>query len=148
MDVMGDNAGVRSTASRLRPWLSLAAIGYFVALFIGTHMPRLPTGISAGLSDKHLHFLAYGGLAFLLAARAACSRPVTARILVKLWLLLGVYGALDELLQIPVGRDAEILDWVMDVTGAASGLLACAITVWWFEQRVKPSRPEPASPPR
>lgn len=145
---MDDNADAeyrRRTLVRLRRWLSLLALGYFVALFAGTHVPRVPTGLTPGLSDKHLHFLAYGGLAFLLAARLSCNCPMTWRHNVILWLVIAGYGAIDEVLQIPVGRDAEFADWLMDIAGSATGLLACAIIVRAIERRFMPSRPAPVS---
>jgi VanZ family protein len=116
---------------RLRRWLSLLVLGYFIALFVGTHIPRVPQGLPPGLSDKHLHFLAYAGLAFLIAARRSCSHRMTWRHHALLWLIIAGYGAFDELLQIPVGRDADIADWLMDIAGAALGLLACATVVRW-----------------
>jgi VanZ family protein len=33
-----------------------------------------------------------------------------------------VYGALDELLQIPVGRHCDLWDWVADMGGVAAVL--------------------------
>jgi VanZ family protein len=128
-------------SARLRRWLSLAALGYFVAMFWGTHTPKPPPSLTEGFSDKHLHFVAYGGLAFLVAARLGCSRALTRRHYVRLWLAVATYGALDELLQIPVGRDADVVDWLMDVTGAAMGLAAVALVGRWLRSRVTPTRP-------
>ena len=134
MDNHADAENRRSPAVRLRRWLSLLVLGYFIALFVGTHIPQVPQGLTPGLSDKPLHFLAYGGLAFLIAARWSCSRRMTGRHHVLLWLIIAGYGALDELLQIPVGRNAEFADWVMDISGATTGLLASAIVVRWVRR--------------
>jgi VanZ family protein len=96
---------------------------YWVALFVGTHVPVPPDIVQLAGSDKTLHFLAYLGLSLLIAV---CVRPQAWS---YLWLLLGlsVYGALDELLQIPVNRSAEAADWLADVAGAAAGLGAFAL---------------------
>jgi VanZ family protein len=50
------------------------------------------------------------------------------------------YGVIDECLQIPVGRTADILDWIADSVGAVSGLLAYAVMRCWLMRRGK-SRP-------
>jgi VanZ family protein len=135
MDNHADAENRRSPTVRIRRWLSLLVLGYFIALFVGTHIPRVPQGLTPGLSDKHLHFLAYGGLALLIAARSSFSRRMTWRHHALLWLIIAGYGALDELLQIPVGRDAEVADWLMDIAGAATGLLACAFFTRWVSSR-------------
>lgn len=127
-------------SARLLRWLTLAALSYFVAMFWGTHTPKPPPSLTEGFSDKHLHFVAYGGLAFLIAARLGCSRTLTRRHYVRLWLAVAAYGALDELLQIPVGRDADVADWLMDVTGSAVGLATFAVAERWLRKRVMPSR--------
>lgn len=135
IDDQADVPNRRLRTVRFRRWLSVLVLGYFMALFVGTHIPRVPQGLTPGLSDKHLHFLAYGGLAFLIAARRSCSRRMTWRHYAILWLIIAAYGALDELLQIPVGRDAEVADWLMDIAGAAAGLLACEFLTRWVSSR-------------
>ncbi len=103
--------------------MNLVLAVYWVALFIGTHVPVPPDVLQIAGSDKTLHFLAYLGLSLLIAV---CVRP---RGWTYLWLLLGLaaYGALDELLQIPVQRTADVVDWLADVAGVAVGLAAYAV---------------------
>ena len=69
------------------------------------------------MSDTHAHFAAYAGLAALLlwslhltnlSSRAAAWWVVAIGL---------VYGALDELLQIPVNRVCSMQDWLADATG-------------------------------
>jgi VanZ family protein len=36
---------------------------------------------------------------------------------------VAILGAIDELTQIPVGRDCSFWDWTADISGAAAGLL-------------------------
>jgi len=42
-------------------------------------------------------------------------------------LVLATYGAVDELLQIPVGRTCDIADWVFDLLGGSLGVLTIAM---------------------
>lgn len=101
-----------------------ALVVYWLAMFIGTH---LPSGVIAHPRtwDKLLHFAAYGGLTFLLAwpfvARFGSSLATYAYLL----MIAAAYGAVDELAQIPIrGRRADIWDWVADMLGAVAGLVA------------------------
>lgn len=94
---------------------------YWLALAIGTHIPvdNVP---NVPASDKALHFGAYFGLAVLVnAALLVCGRNQS-------WLTviigLAFYGAVDEWLQIPVGRSCEFADWVADVAGVIAGTAA------------------------
>ncbi|TWU11403.1 VanZ like family protein [Symmachiella macrocystis] len=106
---------------RYRTWIRIVLIVYWSALFIGTHAPTVPSGV-AEVSDKLLHYLAYGGLAFLLAMDQNARGPLTWRRRGQIFAVVAVYAALDELLQIPVGRTADIRDWVADILGALCGL--------------------------
>lgn len=111
-------------------------------MFIGTHVPTLPTG-APEISDKLLHYLAYGGLAFLLAADQAVRGLWSLRRGFWLLVALPIYGALDELLQIPVGRTADIHDWFADLFGATCGLAAFSIYAF-----IRPFRSEDEGPSR
>ena len=97
---------------------------YWAIIFTLTHLPprKLP---QVNIWDKLEHFLAYGLLGGLLYVTLWILRPRTQR----LWLIvlaIGMaYGAIDEWLQIPVGRDCSIRDWSADVlgVGVAVGVL-------------------------
>jgi len=103
-------------------WRRLSLTGlivYWAALFVSTHIPLPKSG--SQVNDKTAHLVAYGLLAFLLAAvlsRKFRPLPLAA-------LAMGVaatYGAVDELLQLLVSsRTADVSDWLADVTGAAIG---------------------------
>ncbi len=102
---------------------------YWVALFIGTHIPQLPNvAPDVPYFDKVLHFSAYAGLAFLLAAAFTMRLSMSARRYVAIFVGLSLYGALDELIQaIPgLGRQADVMDWLADLSGVTCGLLAFA----------------------
>ena len=110
--------------------------GYWCLLFIATHIPK-PPSIHFQHADKIFHFLAYAGLAFLLA----WSLPTNHRhryLNVLLAALIAMsYGVIDECLQIPVGRTADFYDWMADSVGAIAGLTAYGIMRWWILKRDK-----------
>jgi VanZ family protein len=92
---------------------------YWVVLFVVTHLPPARMLHGPG-GDKLHHFLAYLVLSFMLGATLWQAFPGRRRFVPLLVLLAGAgYGVLDELTQIPVGRQAEVGDWVADLSGAA-----------------------------
>jgi VanZ family protein len=103
---------------------------YWVCLFLGTHRPK-DSGVDFSMSDKILHFGAYFGLALLLALAWSLRRPLTIRSYAVMSLLLMAYGAMDELLQIPVGRHCDPLDWLADTGGVIAGL-----TLFWLARKL------------
>lgn len=111
--------------NRLRQAAILARFGTLVVLvgmFLGTH---LPVDVSSQIvhSDKMMHFWAYLTLAFTAAiAWDLPSGRLQGYHYVFLWLACAAYGIADELLQIPVGRSCEVMDWTFDILGAAAGL--------------------------
>lgn len=105
---------------------------YWLVLFAATHVPRdfpaLPGGRVAALA----HVAAYALLAGLLAVTWQRSAGLlTVQHLRWVWIVLMVYAALDELTQIPVGRDGNVRDWCADAIGALIGL---AVFYWLFAQ--------------
>jgi VanZ family protein len=102
--------------------LTVIVVGYWLALFLGTHVPRIPTALQMPGGDKWQHTVAYAGLACLLAARRSFGKPLTWRLALGVAGVVIVYGAIDELTQIPVGRDAEFKDWLADSLGTLIGL--------------------------
>ena len=63
----------------------------------------------------------YGGLAFLLAWRFHLAGRKGIALVVVVTLVIAVYGIVDELLQIPVGRNADIADWIAGLHGCCGG---------------------------
>ncbi|MFN0198820.1 MAG: VanZ family protein [Planctomycetaceae bacterium] len=111
-----------------RKWREILLGGYWLALFIATHIP-VPQELGGMLehnNDKLLHMGVYTILAVCWAnwrhAVGGWSRK-------KTWqgiLLLGFYGIADELIQIPTGRSAELKDWLSDMIGIVLGF-----AIWW-----------------
>jgi hypothetical protein len=114
-------------SSTIRKTLMIAVAAYWLALFAGTHIPRVPTALQMPGGDKWQHTAAYAGLAFLLAALRSTGRPLTWKVALTVAGAVILYGAVDELTQIPVGRDAEFYDWVADSLGTMIGIGLLAV---------------------
>lgn len=125
-------------SQRWAGWVTVTLVVYWVAMFIGTHVPSPDLGDVPAGSDKVLHFGAYGGLAFLLGLRIALRtgrfRKLDAAIVFGITI---VYSIIDELLQmIPVlRRTADFYDILADAVGSLCGLAALAVIVWWYRRR-------------
>lgn len=112
-------------SSRLRRIALVARWGtglLLFAMFLGTHLPiHVRHGVSGG--DSYAHFVAY----MLLTICILTSWELSAGILkpqhyFTVWLLGTLYGAFDEITQIPVGRNCDGMDWLADIVGIVAGL--------------------------
>jgi VanZ family protein len=113
---------LRRALKNPRIWQLILA-GYWLALFVATHLPNDMPILPSGRSDKLVHFAAYAILAVLLATTwQLTAGHLTARHLVVLWIAIVLYGAIDEWTQIPVGRDCNLWDWTADAVGALTAL--------------------------
>ena len=114
--------------------LTLVLAAYWVLLLLGTHLPA--GGIpSVQVSDKALHVVAYTGLAFLLATAVTAYRWPTGKTYAAMAACLLVYGAIDELAQIPIpSRTADFRDWIADGIGIGLGLLAHNVAVVLYQR--------------
>jgi len=106
--------------SRMRRVVLACLIVYWVAAFVGTHVPghHLPR---VGAGDKLLHCWGYTALACLLWVTLLAHRRARWGVLV----VLPLYAALDEITQPLVGRTASIGDWLADVGGVGLAVLVC-----------------------
>lgn len=120
--------GQFSIATHIAFWMLVV---YWGALFYGTHT-KVPEGLLPGNSDKLIHFWAYAGLGILLMSLRATRGVYSWMSIVYCWLLLAAYGAFDELTQLLVNRNADVNDWLCDVTGAAAGLATVTLFMWLF----------------
>ena len=106
---------------------SACLVLYWIAIFIGTHIPG--PAVPHLANDKLMHFGAFGGLAFLVAW-ALPTREGQAHIrgLITLTLIIG-YAMIDEITQnfIP-GRTCSLGDFIADAIGAVMGLTAYFVT--------------------
>ena len=133
-------SGAQPPARRLsvRSVLAVMLIVYWASMFFGTHVPTLPL-VKAG--DKMLHFCGYAGLATLLMGWRASRGQFGWKTPLLLWFMLAAYGAFDEVTQIPVGRQADVADWLADLTGAACGLGLAVVIARWISIRRRDATP-------
>lgn len=118
---------------------SFCLIGYWIALFAGTHLPRLRLpDVAGGHSDKILHLVAFAGLSFLLSWAIPTRFSNRFRNVRTAGLFAILYGVFDEVTQIPVGRTADWLDLIADAIGVVVGLTSYCVCreLYW---RMKPS---------
>lgn len=101
---------------------------YWLAAFAATHVP-VPRGVELPKnSDKVAHFVIYAGLAYLLGLclwAAGHLRPQKYLLIIAITL---VYAVADELLQIPVNRQADFADGTADLIGAIIGIAALHVS--------------------
>jgi len=118
-------------------WSALLG-AYWLALFVATHWPKVPS-IDIPGKDRTLHAVAYAILTvlFLKWLQNRLNRWGRLRSTIMGVVLLAAYGAIDELLQVPVGRTADVLDWLADVGGilAAVALLHAGSAIVAFVRR-------------
>lgn len=117
-------------------WKTWLLAAFWLAAFAATHMPKVPQAVGH-VSDKTWHFATYATLACLLSW-------VWESRFAKIWThsaivigTLATYAAIDEVLQIPVGRQCDFHDWVADMIGATCGCLAFHVAqrTWrWFRK--------------
>jgi VanZ family protein len=120
---------------------SLLLVIYWIILFTGTHIPRIhvPGPVN---SDKVLHFGAFTVLSFLMAwAIPTQYRKPNWNVLVSALVCMG-YAAFDEFSQIPVGRTADMMDWMADCAGTIFGLTVYLISRTWLWRRQRFLRAE------
>lgn len=107
---------------------SLCLLGYWLLLFAGTHLPRVQMpNMAGGNNDKILHVIAFAGLSFLLSWAIPTKMSDRFRNVRMAALCAILYGAFDELTQIPVGRTADWKDLIADTVGAILGIIAYCI---------------------
>jgi len=119
--------------SRRQKLTIISLLFYWPTIFILSHIPIPQLVRQAGLSDKTLHFLVYMILAFLLWFAVSPYRKVNWRGAAVWWVLgvLVLYGVVDEVLQHYVGRSCDVMDLLMDVAGALTGLLLLSFFTFW-----------------
>jgi VanZ family protein len=100
----------------------IALTAYWLLLFISTHIPIHHLMAKIGTSDKVIHAVAFAGLAFLMAWAIPTNLLFVSRNVLLAGVVGVVYAGVDELLQIPVGRTADWMDFQADCIGISIGL--------------------------
>ena len=122
-------------------WIRIALPLYWIALFTATHYPHVPVPGEIPQSDKAIHLVAFGLLAFLFwCFLAARKRPLTGA---SVWIAAAVlipYATIDELSQQFVGRYTDLADWVANVAGVAGVLAVLELHRRWRRVRGSTAR--------
>jgi VanZ family protein len=117
------------TTEKRRAWLMVVVWVAFLELLTSLPGSALPTVALPFRVDWVAHFCLYGVLGLLLARAARVSLWPWQR-LVLLALSISAFGVLDELHQLFIpGRSAEVMDWLMDTTGSATGIVAFTLAM-------------------
>lgn len=127
--------------ARFKPrTIALFWLGYWLLLFISTHVPIPKAAPQIRHGDKVAHFIAYAGLTLLGAWRLHAREQLCIKS-VSFWAAVYcAFGAMDELLQPLVGRTLSLWDWLADALGVAAATLA--IAAFWprkLSKRVGPT---------
>src|SRR4051812_35324269 len=128
-------------------WTAWTLTGmYWGLLFALTHLPPEQIAGAPKFWDKAEHFTAYFLLASLLGSSLMFTFPRRRGIPVGVLVIGMVYGAIDELLQPFVRRDAELNDWVADALGVWCGVLVLwALRKVLLARRAMPKAEPPAA---
>jgi VanZ family protein len=103
---------------------SAALAGYWLTLFVATHVPHDFPAVPPDRVDKLVHVAVFAVLGWLLAtAWQRSAGRLTARHFLAAWLVIVLYAAADEFSQPWVGRVCSLGDWLADAVGAAVGLI-------------------------
>jgi VanZ family protein len=127
----------RTFRAKLALVVGVFALVYWLAMFIGTHLPGRPVPLDPAHSwDKVEHVTAFAGLAMLLCVAGALWRGASQRLLVMVLGLLALYGIMDEMTQqfLPF-RTPDTGDWLANMLGAGLGL-----SLFWFGWGLLPER--------
>jgi VanZ family protein len=116
-----------NSGTRFQVLSRAALVCYWLLIFTGTHWPTVRLESYPQNTDKILHFLAYSGLGFLMALWLSSKREIGLREMAAIFAIVFVYAIVDEVTQIPVGRDCEFFDAVADWVGCLIGLSAFTI---------------------
>jgi VanZ family protein len=119
--------------SRRQKVTIILLVFYWLSFFIFAHIPEPDLVSKAGVSDKGLHFLAYLILVFLLWFAISPDQKVGWRKAVVWWvfILLTLYGVIDELLQGFTGRNCDVMDIVANIAGVFTGLILFSVFTFW-----------------
>jgi VanZ family protein len=139
MDLASSRRSALSTA------VGLFTALYWVALFVGTHLPLELDPIRTPRSlDKPQHVAAFALLAGLLCATGAQWGIRSWRLTGGVLGLVALYGVFDEWTQGFVQyREPELLDWVADIGGSLLGMAIfwlCWLVVASGRRRVQAAR--------
>ena len=110
---------------RFAPIARFITVLLMLAMFVATHFPVSALPYQVSNVDKLLHCLVYMTLTF---SALTCWELTLGQLCPQhyftVWFVGTLYGAFDEITQIPVGRHADVNDWFYDIAGIVLGLTA------------------------
>ena len=125
--------------SHVRTVFAVCFWSYGLFLMIATHAPAddvqfIVRAADYGLldPDKLLHMAAYGVLGLLVALAYGGRWQTTLSAAIALFVLLAVWGFVDELTQPFFGRAGDIIDWIYDLIGSLIGLAVGLAASRWL----------------
>jgi len=108
---------------RLAPIARYATVLLILAMFLMTHLPAHAFPRELAFADKIVHCFVYMLLAFsVLTSWELTIGQLRPHHYFTVWLVGTLYGAFDEVTQIPIGRHADVRDWMADIVGIVFGL--------------------------
>jgi VanZ family protein len=106
---------------------------YWIVLAVLAHIPLPQVVYQAKVSDKWLHFLAYLNLTFLVWFSIKPDEKVRWQNKAA-WLVFFaviIYGGIDELTQPYFGRTKDLMDFIANMKGTATGLVIFTFLTFW-----------------
>jgi VanZ family protein len=121
----------------LRRFIVFALLLYWAFALTMTHLPK-PPPIGPPVSDKLIHFLAYGLLTGLLFLAFWLSRPNMRFMPLIMLGIIVAYAAFDELTQPIFNRDAEFGDFLADSAAAVIAVTVLGLIRHFARPRIAP----------
>lgn len=103
-------------------------------MFVATHIPQISRWVAkAQVSDKTAHFIVYLVLTFLWWFTISPYTKVKWKKSTVWWTLLVIvwYGAFDEYSQSFIGRNANVSDFLANLTGVLAALVLLSMVTFW-----------------
>lgn len=122
------------TLPRRRKTILLALLVYWPTMFVVTHIPQISRWVAkAQVSDKTAHFIVYLVLTFLWWFTISPYTKVKWKKSTVWWTLLVIvwYGAFDEYSQSFFGRNADVSDFLANLTGTLAALVLLSMFTFW-----------------
>lgn len=121
--------------------INIPLIVYWVILFILTSLPTGLAIVTQDISDKVIHFGAYGLLSVFLYLQFYFQKKIkVAKMYPAVFtvLLASCYGIFDEIHQIIVpGRSCEFYDWLADFSGSLVAVLLTSFLLKQIREKAK-----------
>ena len=122
--------------------------GLWLTAFTATHVPAENIPATPG-GPAAMHLIGYFVLTVMFVATLSVHRVRRARRIILAAIVMPLYGAIDEWTQSFVGRDADVVDCLVDVAGAVLAMILVELVLAAQVRRKKgdsPPSPETSRP--